>query len=140
MSVSALSDGLGSKHSDGVLVPACCRGSGKRKWEAGGYTTALGLRGLHPRTPAAPQGREFPGRGGEPYEKTNDAALKKAAGAFKLIYYAYGREDFVARNTDQLKGTLSKYGIKFMVHETGGGHTWINWRAYLNDFAQRLFK
>jgi len=46
----------------------------------------------------------------------------------------------VARNTDQLKGTLNKYGIKLTLHETGGGHTWINWRECLNDFAQRLFK
>jgi enterochelin esterase family protein len=78
--------------------------------------------------------------GGEAYEKTNDAALKQAATALKLVYYAYGREDFVARNTAQLKGTLTKYGIKFTVHETGGGHTWINWREYLNDFAPRLFQ
>jgi enterochelin esterase family protein len=26
------------------------------------------------------------------------------------------------------------------LHETGGGHTWINWREYLNDFAPRLFR
>jgi enterochelin esterase-like enzyme len=76
----------------------------------------------------------------EQYEKANDAALKKAAAALKFVYYAYGREDFVARNTDQLKGTLNKYGIKVTLHETGGGHTWINWRQYLNDFAPRLFK
>jgi enterochelin esterase family protein len=79
------------------------------------------------------------GGGGE-YEKANDATLKKAATAMKLVYYAYGREDFVARNSDQLKGTLNKYGIKFTLHETGGGHSWINWREYLNDFTPRLFK
>jgi len=78
--------------------------------------------------------------GGEQYEKANDAALKKAAAAIKLVYYAYGREDFVARNTDQLKGTLNKYGIRLTLHETSGGHTWINWREYLNDFVPRLFK
>ena len=78
--------------------------------------------------------------GGEPYEKANDAALKRGAKAFKLVYYAYGREDFVAKNSGQLKDTLNKYAIKFTLHETGGGHTWINWREYLNDFAPRLFK
>jgi enterochelin esterase-like enzyme len=78
--------------------------------------------------------------GGEPYEKANDAALKRGAREFKLVYYAYGREDFVARNSGQLKDTLNKYAIKFTLHETGGGHTWINWREYLNDFAPRLFK
>jgi enterochelin esterase-like enzyme len=78
--------------------------------------------------------------GGEAYEKANDAALKHAAKMLKLVYYAYGREDFVVRNSSQLKDTLGKYGIKFALHETGGGHTWINWREYLNDFAPRLFK
>jgi enterochelin esterase-like enzyme len=78
--------------------------------------------------------------GGEQYEKTNDAALKRGAKEFKLVYYAYGREDFVARNSQQLKDTLNKYSIKFTLHETGGGHTWINWREYLNDFTPRLFK
>jgi enterochelin esterase-like enzyme len=77
--------------------------------------------------------------GGEQYEKANEPALKKAATDMKLVYYAYGREDFVAKNSDQLKGTLNKYGIKITLHETGGGHTWINWREYLNDFAPRLF-
>jgi enterochelin esterase-like enzyme len=78
--------------------------------------------------------------GGEQYEKDNDAALKKAATDIKMVYYAYGREDFVVRNADQLKGTLNKYGIPLMLHETDGGHTWINWREYLNDFATHIFK
>lgn len=78
--------------------------------------------------------------GGEAYEKTNDSALKQAATAMKLVYYAYGSQDPVVRNAGQLKGTLSKYGIQVTLHETGGGHTWINWREYLNDFAPRLFR
>lgn len=78
--------------------------------------------------------------GGEQYEKANDAALKRAAKSLKLTYYAYGREDPVVRNSSQLKNTLEKYNIKLTLHETGGGHTWINWREYLNDFAPRLFQ
>ena len=78
--------------------------------------------------------------GGEAYEKAHDAALKQAARAMKLVYYAYGSQDPVVRTPEQLKGTLSKYAIKLTLHETGGGHTWINWREYLNDFAPRLFR
>ena len=78
--------------------------------------------------------------GGEAYEKANDAALKQAAQAMKLVYYAYGREDFVVRNPKQLTDTLDKYHIKYTKHESAGGHTWINWREYLNDFAPRLFR
>lgn len=78
--------------------------------------------------------------GGEQYEKTNDAALKQAAKEMKLVYYAYGSEDPVVRNPGQLEGTLQKYNIKLTLHQTGGGHTWINWREYLDDFAPRLFR
>jgi enterochelin esterase family protein len=78
--------------------------------------------------------------GGESYEKTHDAALKQAATSMKLVYYAYGSQDPVVRTPEQLKGTLSKYAIKLTLHETDGGHTWINWREYLNDFAPRLFR
>ncbi|HEY4360260.1 MAG TPA: alpha/beta hydrolase-fold protein [Bryobacteraceae bacterium] len=78
--------------------------------------------------------------GGEQYEQANDAALKRAAKALKLMYYAYGREDPVVRNPAPFKATLEKYNIKLTLHETEGGHTWINWREYLNDFAPRLFR
>ena len=78
--------------------------------------------------------------GGEQYEQANDAALKRAAKMLKLMYYAYGREDPVVRNPAPFKTTLEKYNIKLTLHETGGGHTWINWREYLNDLAPRLFR
>jgi enterochelin esterase family protein len=35
---------------------------------------------------------------------------------------------------------LDKYGIKYVFHPSDGGHTWINWRRYLYDFAPRLFR
>jgi hypothetical protein len=48
--------------------------------------------------------------------------------------------DPVMRNPGQFKGTLEHYNIKLTLHETGGGHTCINWREYLKDFAPRLFR
>jgi enterochelin esterase family protein len=35
---------------------------------------------------------------------------------------------------------LDKYGIDYVFRPSEGGHTWINWRRYLNDFAPRLFR
>jgi len=35
---------------------------------------------------------------------------------------------------------LKKHGIKNELHVSGGGHTWINWRHYLNELAPRLFQ
>ncbi|MDM7994628.1 MAG: hypothetical protein QUT30_02965 [Acidobacteriota bacterium] len=33
---------------------------------------------------------------------------------------------------------LKKHGFSPVYKETGGGHTWINWREYLNEFAPQL--
>ena len=35
---------------------------------------------------------------------------------------------------------LKKHGFKPVYKETPGGHTWINWRNYLNEFAPQLFR
>ena len=35
---------------------------------------------------------------------------------------------------------LKRHGIDVDYEETDGGHTWTNWRAYLRDFAPRLFQ
>jgi enterochelin esterase family protein len=32
------------------------------------------------------------------------------------------------------------YGFDVDLHESGGGHTWMNWRDYLHLFAQTLFR
>ncbi len=34
---------------------------------------------------------------------------------------------------------LKKHGFSPVYKETGGGHTWDNWREYLNEFAPQLF-
>jgi enterochelin esterase-like enzyme len=34
---------------------------------------------------------------------------------------------------------LKRHGIRFDMHVSGGGHTWLNWRRYLNDLLPRLF-
>jgi enterochelin esterase family protein len=31
-------------------------------------------------------------------------------------------------------------GVKHEFNISGGGHTWINWRRYLNELAPRLFR
>ena len=36
--------------------------------------------------------------------------------------------------------SLEKHGIKHELHISGGGHTWINWRHYLNELAPKLFR
>ena len=43
-------------------------------------------------------------------------------------------------DTFQCLEMLKKHGFSPVYKESGGGHTWINWRNYLNEFAPQLFQ
>ena len=59
----------------------------------------------------------------------------------KLFWIACGNNDqTVTDGPRRLSELLKRKGIKHEFHETDGGHTWINWRLYLRDFAQMLFR
>ena len=74
------------------------------------------------------------------YESANATALARAARELDLVYYAMGSDDFLYDTVAPTRAMLSKHGIEHVYHETDGGHTWINWRRYLADFAPRLFR
>jgi enterochelin esterase family protein len=87
-------------------------------------------------------GLGFGGNGPEEiarYEKANAAALARSAREMKLVYYAVGREDFLFSSIAPTRAMLDRQYIRHVYNESGGGHTWINWRRYLADFAARLF-
>jgi enterochelin esterase family protein len=58
----------------------------------------------------------------------------------KLFSISVGDKDFLFASSKNLAELLNKHGIKNELHVSGGGHTWINWRHYLNEFAPRLFQ
>jgi enterochelin esterase family protein len=58
----------------------------------------------------------------------------------KLLSITVGDKDFALAGSKNLAEVLKKRGIKHELKITGGGHTWINWRRYLNDYAQQLFR
>ena len=64
--------------------------------------------------------------------------LKKAG--YKLYWVACGDADFVWERAVTLDEVLKKNGLEHTFHVTSGGHTWANWRIYLNTFAPMLFK
>ena len=74
------------------------------------------------------------------YETTNAKALDRGAKEFKLVYYAIGKDDFLYRTVAPTREVLDRHGIQYVYNESGGGHTWMNWRDYLADFAPRLFR
>ncbi len=64
----------------------------------------------------------------------------KVNSTVKLFSISCGDKDFLLEGTKNLDELLKKHGIKHELHISGGGHTWINWRRYLNDFAPQLFQ
>lgn len=59
----------------------------------------------------------------------------------KLFWIGSGDNDHIVTDGPRrLAETLKRYGIRHIFHETEGGHTWINWRKYLYDFSQLLFR
>ena len=64
--------------------------------------------------------------------------LKKAG--YKLYWLACGDSDFLIESAKTLDATLTKNGFKHTFFVNSGGHTWANWRIYLNNFAPLLFK
>jgi enterochelin esterase-like enzyme len=65
-------------------------------------------------------------------------ALKKAG--YKLYFLACGNTDFLFESAKTLDATLTKNGLEHTFFVNEGGHTWSNWRIYLNTFAPLLFK
>ena len=59
---------------------------------------------------------------------------------FKLVWYGVGSEDFLYKQVVENREYLDKKGIKHEDMNTGGGHTWMNARTYLNETLQIIFK
>ena len=67
----------------------------------------------------------------------DDADAKKG---LKLVWFATGKEDFMMGTSKSTIDLLQRHGFTVEFHESGGGHTWENWRDYLHQFAPRLFQ
>ncbi len=79
----------------------------------------------------------------EDFEKRSAAFLDNAERINKLIRLfsiSVGEKDFTLAGAKHLAELLNRRGIRSEFHLSGGGHTWINWRRYLNDYAPRLFQ
>lgn len=79
---------------------------------------------------------------GPTFEERHAAALDNAAWkkGLKLVWFATGKDDFLLKTTEGTVAMLKKHGFNVVYKETAGGHTWLNWRDYLNEFAPQLFQ
>jgi enterochelin esterase family protein len=112
----------------------------------GVYSSGLlggGGRGAAPAaTVAAPGGAPPPPSAGAAWEQANlekldNARLKKG---LKLVWFSTGKDDGLIGNTRGTVELLRKHGFDPVFKESPGGHTWINWRNYLHEFAPQLFQ
>jgi enterochelin esterase family protein len=69
--------------------------------------------------------------------KLDDANLKKG---LKLLWFGTGKEDFLLSTTDATVELFKRHGFSPVYVQSAGGHTWINWRNYLSEFAPLLFR
>jgi enterochelin esterase family protein len=92
-----------------------------------------------------------PGRGGAPgpaasgpadWEARHATTLhsSNAKKGLKLFWFSTGKDDFLLGTTVATVDLFKKHGFSPVYKESAGGHTWLNWRDYLNVFAPQLFQ
>ena len=57
-----------------------------------------------------------------------------------LYWIAIGSEDFLYDENVKYRALLDEKGYRYEYRESGDGHVWRNWRIYIAEFAQKLFK
>lgn len=90
---------------------------------------------------AFPPGQRQPAAGPSAWEEQNKAMLDGSdKKGLKLLWFGTGKEDFLLQITHGTIDLLKRHGFQPEYVESEGGHTWINWRNYLKEFAPRLFR
>jgi hypothetical protein len=78
------------------------------------------------------------------FEKDYAAFLadpEKTNKLMKVFWIGSGKDNTVVGNSPKLLDqTLTVHKIRHEYHETEGGHSYANWRPYLRDFTQLLFR
>jgi len=86
------------------------------------------------------------GRGGgagmEGWEAAHRADLQNASlkPGTKLVWFSTGVDDGLIANSRATVEMLRSHGFDATFEESAGGHTWLNWRDYLIEFAPQLFQ
>ena len=57
-----------------------------------------------------------------------------------LLWVAYGSTDIARSNSLAMLRLFDQHGLRYASQESGGGHTWFNWRRDLVQFAPLLFR
>lgn len=76
----------------------------------------------------------------EIYRNTLEKIDREFRDGLKLYYIAVGVKDSLYGNSKWLRETLDAKGYPYVYNESEGGHSWRNWRLYLTDFSQKIFR
>jgi enterochelin esterase-like enzyme len=84
-------------------------------------------------------GAAAPGAGWEDRHKStlDQADLKPGT---RLIWFGCGTEDFLLKTSETTVTMLKSHSFDVISKQSAGGHTWLNWRDYLQEFTPLLFK
>jgi enterochelin esterase family protein len=103
-----------------------------------------GVFGIVPRPtpPGAPPAAAPPQPAGPSWEEEHLATLDNASlkKGVRLVWFSTGAEDGLMPTTKATVEMLKKHGFDVTFKESPGGHTWLNWRNYLVEFAPQLFQ
>ncbi len=74
------------------------------------------------------------------YEQTHGPFLDTANQKLRLFWIGIGKTDFLFERNDNLLQLLKKKDVRHTFRLSEGGHTWKNWRHYLHEFLQSIFR
>ncbi|MGD0200204.1 MAG: alpha/beta hydrolase-fold protein [Bryobacteraceae bacterium] len=130
---------MGGGQTLNIAIPHLDRFAYVGVYSAGVFGIAGPVRppGAPPATPSAPAPPSGPA-----WEEQHAAELDNAAAkrGLRLLWFGTGADDFLIGTTRATVDMLKKHGFQPVYQESPGGHTWINWRNYLNEFAPQLFQ
>ena len=83
----------------------------------------------------------FRGKEGiETYANLEAKLERQFSEGMKLYWIAIGKDDFLYDENVRYRELLDSKGYPYIYRESEGGHIWRNWRIYLGEYAQLLFK
>jgi enterochelin esterase family protein len=74
------------------------------------------------------------------YEDLEPKLKQQFSEGVELYWIAIGKDDFLYDENVKYRELLDKLELNYVYHESEGGHIWRNWRCYLTEFVQMLFK
>ncbi len=83
----------------------------------------------------------FRGKEGvDTYANTEAKLERQFQEGVKLYWISIGKDDFLYQENVRYRELLDSEGYPYTYRESEGGHIWRNWRIYLGEYAQLLFK